>query len=106
MKLENVLLDERGHCRISDLGLAVRSKEVKGYAGTPGYTAPEVITNKPYNHMADFFSYGVMVYRFLSGQNPFDKRGDRKERERIRAARKRRRNKFRKREKSDLDKNV
>jgi len=108
MKLENVLLDERGHVRISDLGLAVRSKKdkVKGYAGTPGYTAPEVITNKPYNHMADFFSYGVMIYRFLSGQKPFDKRTDRKERERIRAARKRRRQKFRKREKSDLDKNV
>merc|ERR1719454_2543673 len=36
LKLENVLVDERGHCRISDLGLAVRSKKekgVKGYAG-------------------------------------------------------------------------
>eukprot|EP00479_Gromia_sphaerica_P002603 TRINITY_DN1306_c0_g1_i2.p1 TRINITY_DN1306_c0_g1~~TRINITY_DN1306_c0_g1_i2.p1 ORF type:complete len:151 (+),score=28.55 TRINITY_DN1306_c0_g1_i2:491-943(+) len=27
MKLENVLLDEKGHARISDLGLAVRTKE-------------------------------------------------------------------------------
>ena len=38
-QLENVLLDERGHCKISDLGLAVVSKvKIKGYAGTPGYT--------------------------------------------------------------------
>jgi len=83
MKLENVLLDEFGHCRISDLGLAVKmSDKVRGYAGTPGYTAPEVIKNKYYSHMADFFSYGVMVYRFLSGKKPFAKKLDRKERDR------------------------
>lgn len=69
MKLENVLLDEKGHCRISDLGLAVLTKgRVKGYAGTPGYTAPEVIVMQPYDKACDFFSYGVMVYRFLSGK--------------------------------------
>jgi serine/threonine protein kinase len=38
MKLENVLLDSTGHCKISDLGLAVITKtKIKGYAGTPGY---------------------------------------------------------------------
>jgi len=105
MKLENVLLDERGHCRISDLGLAVRSKDkVKGYAGTPGYTAPEVIKGHPYNHMADFFSYGVMVYRFLSGKKPFATRPDRN-RDRNAAKQRRRRNK-RRSGKSDLDNNV
>ncbi|CEP03536.1 hypothetical protein PBRA_009421 [Plasmodiophora brassicae] len=72
VKLENVLLDEKGHCRISDLGLAVLTKgRVKGYAGTPGYTAPEVIVMQPYDKACDFFSYGVMVYRFLSGKKPF-----------------------------------
>lgn len=107
MKLENVLLDEAGHCRISDLGLAVKSKDkVKGYAGTPGYTAPEVITNQEYDHMADFFSYGVMVYRFLSGKKPFAKRIDRKERDRRRHNKKNRRGRGYGRGKSDLDKNV
>jgi len=102
MKLENVLLDELGHCRISDLGLAVKmSDKVRGYAGTPGYTAPEVIKNKYYGHMADFFSYGVMVYRFLSGKKPFAKKLDRQERERRRKNRKGGR-----RGKSALDKNV
>jgi len=107
MKLENVLLDEAGHCRISDLGLAVIKKEkgVKGYAGTPGYTAPEVITNKEYDHLADFFSYGVMVYRFLSGKKPFAKRPDRREKER-RRKQKGRRGRGYGRGKSDLDKNV
>lgn len=44
---------------------------VKGYAGTPGYTAPEVILMQSYNYMCDFFSFGVLVYRFLSGRKPF-----------------------------------
>merc|ERR1719397_931692 len=102
MKLENVLLDESGHCRISDLGLAVQmSDKIRGYAGTPGYTAPEIIQNKQYGQMADFFSYGVMVYRFLSGKKPFAKKLDRKKREQGQGRKNRR-----SRGKSILDKNV
>ena len=78
MKLENVLLDHNGHCRISDLGLAVVTKvKIKGYAGTPGYTAPEMIKNKLYGPGADIFSYGVMLYRMLSGSKPFKGKIDR-----------------------------
>ncbi|TFJ95038.1 D-tyrosyl-tRNA(Tyr) deacylase [Platysternon megacephalum] len=40
LKPENVLLDDAGHVRLSDLGLAVELPEgkdkTKGYAGTPG----------------------------------------------------------------------
>ena len=33
-----MLLDHAGHCKLSDLGLAVVTKvKIKGYAGTPGY---------------------------------------------------------------------
>jgi len=43
MKLENVLVDHNGHCRISDLGLTVVTKiKIAGYAGT----SPEIIKNK------------------------------------------------------------
>jgi serine/threonine protein kinase len=78
MKLENVLLDAFGHCRLSDLGLAVVTKvKIKGYAGTPGYTAPEMIKNKLYGPAADIFSYGVMLYRMLCGSKPFKGKVDR-----------------------------
>jgi len=78
MKLENVLLDSHGHCRLSDLGLAVVTKtKIKGYAGTPGYTAPEMIKNKLYGPGADIFSFGVMLYRMLCGSKPFKGKVDR-----------------------------
>ncbi|ETO21790.1 rhodopsin kinase, partial [Reticulomyxa filosa] len=78
LKLENILMDDRGNIKLSDLGLAVRmrdedgaKKEVRGYAGTPGYTAPEVVLGHFYDHIVDFFSLGVMIYRFLCGKKPF-----------------------------------
>jgi serine/threonine protein kinase len=77
MKLENVLLDQSGHCRLSDLGLAVvTTVKIKGYAGTPGYTSPEMIRNKLYGPATDIFSYGVMVYRMLCGSKPFKGRSE------------------------------
>jgi serine/threonine protein kinase len=72
MKLENVLLDHLGHCRLSDLGLAVvTTVKIRGYAGTPGYTSPEMIKSKFYGTATDIFSYGVMLYRMLCGSKPF-----------------------------------
>jgi rhodopsin kinase len=78
LKLENVLLDNFGNAKISDLGLAVVTKvKIKGYAGTPGYTAPEMIRNKLYGPSADIFSFGVMLYRMLCGSKPFKGKIDR-----------------------------
>ena len=84
LKLENVLLDEHGNVKLSDLGLAVKEKPegVRGYAGTPGYTAPEVVLSHYYDHRIDFFSFGVMVYRFLCGRKPYESRRKRSRKDR------------------------
>lgn len=76
LKLENVLMDDRGHVKISDLGLAVSIADglVRGYAGTPGYTAPEVVLTQYYDQQVDFFSLGVVIYRSLCGKKPFAKK--------------------------------
>lgn len=44
---------------------------------TWAYSAPEVkIMRKPYSHMVDLWSLGVIVYILLSGFHPFDPQGD------------------------------
>uniref|UniRef100_A0A673AX41 G protein-coupled receptor kinase n=1 Tax=Sphaeramia orbicularis TaxID=375764 RepID=A0A673AX41_9TELE len=55
MKPENVLLDGKGQCRLSDLGLAVElpmGKTICQKAGTTGYMAPEILRQDIYEMVA------------------------------------------------------
>jgi len=66
-------LDRCGHCRLSDMGLArVTDVKIRGYAGTPGYAAPEMMHGHRYGFSVDIFSFGVLLYRMLVGAKPFD----------------------------------
>ncbi|XP_069369887.1 G protein-coupled receptor kinase 5 isoform X2 [Paralichthys olivaceus] len=79
LKPENILLDDNGHIRISDLGLAVRLSEgslVRGRVGTLGYMAPEVIGHDLYGMSADWWGLGCLIYEMTSGQLPFRARGE------------------------------
>uniref|UniRef100_A0A671MLM3 G protein-coupled receptor kinase n=1 Tax=Sinocyclocheilus anshuiensis TaxID=1608454 RepID=A0A671MLM3_9TELE len=74
LKPENILLDDNGHIRISDLGLAIILKEeklVKGRVGTVGYMAPEVITNTYYSVSVDWWGLGCLIYEMTAGNPPF-----------------------------------
>ncbi|XP_072228113.1 G protein-coupled receptor kinase 5-like [Leuresthes tenuis] len=74
LKPENILLDDNGHIRISDLGLAVKLSEgslVRGRVGTLGYMAPEVIGNNRYGMSADWWGLGCLIYEMTAGQPPF-----------------------------------
>ncbi|KAJ8312861.1 hypothetical protein KUTeg_010234 [Tegillarca granosa] len=65
LKPANILLDENGHVRISDLGLACDFSKKKPHAsvGTHGYMAPEVLSKgTPYDSSADWFSFGYIVH--------------------------------------------
>ncbi|XP_062268911.1 G protein-coupled receptor kinase 5 isoform X2 [Platichthys flesus] len=79
LKPENILLDDNGHIRISDLGLAVKLSEgslVRGRVGTLGYMAPEVIGHDHYGMSADWWGLGCLIYEMTSGQPPFRARGE------------------------------
>lgn len=79
LKPENILLDDNGHIRISDLGLAVRLSEgslVRGQVGTLGYMAPEVIGHRHYGMSADWWGLGCLVYEMTAGRPPFHARGE------------------------------
>lgn len=79
LKPENILLDDYGHIRISDLGLAVRlttENEARGRVGTLGYMAPEVVSHKFYGLAVDWWGLGCLIYEMTAGQPPFRSRGE------------------------------
>lgn len=86
MKPENILLDDNGHIRISDLGLAIELPEgqkAKGRVGTVGYMAPEVISHERYGFSVDWWGLGCILYEMLQGECPFRRRKEKVTREEV-----------------------
>ncbi|XP_048219968.1 G protein-coupled receptor kinase 4 isoform X3 [Perognathus longimembris pacificus] len=86
LKPENILLDDHGHIRISDLGLAREVPEgetVRGRVGTIGYMAPEVINNEAYAFSPDWWGLGCLIYEMIQGHSPFKKFKEKVKREEI-----------------------
>jgi len=64
IKLDNILLDEEGHCKLADFGLAAvgiyQGMAMTSACGTKCYLAPEVIF--VFNFLYDLFIFcGVLV---------------------------------------------
>ncbi|XP_057674704.1 G protein-coupled receptor kinase 5 isoform X2 [Corythoichthys intestinalis] len=79
LKPENILLDEHGHIRISDLGLAIRvssSGVVRGRVGTLGYMAPELIAREYYGVSVDWWGLGCLIYEMTAGRPVFRHKGE------------------------------
>jgi len=61
--------------KITDFGLAKyrsgKDMAMTTACGTPGYVAPEVLKNEPYDKAVDMWSLGVILYILLCGFPPF-----------------------------------
>ncbi|XP_069594506.1 uncharacterized protein [Ranitomeya imitator] len=79
LKPENILIQDTGHIKISDFGCsAINVSEgdiVKYIIGTNCYMAPEIMDDKGYNHRADSFAFGIILYMMSVGDYPFYSRG-------------------------------
>lgn len=74
LKPGNVMVDEYGCPRIIDLGTARLVADVRaprGFHGTLGYAAPELLNGKTPGPAADIYSLGALLYRLLTSNPPF-----------------------------------
>ena len=81
LKPENVLLDARGHVKVTDFGLAKgglddsEQRRTNSFIGTVEYMAPEVVAGRGHGKAVDWWSVGVLLFEMLTGQPPFRAKG-------------------------------
>lgn len=75
LKPHNVLLETNGVAKLCDFGFArsmsTGTHVLTSIKGTPLYMAPELIEERPYDHNADLWSLGCIVYELVVGIPPF-----------------------------------
>jgi serine/threonine-protein kinase len=76
LKPSNIMIDEKGHLKIMDFGIA-RSLEAPGVTksgviiGTPDYISPEQVEGEGSDQRSDIYSLGIILYEMVTGSVPF-----------------------------------
>jgi fused-like protein len=74
LKPQNILIRD-GVVKLCDFGFARKMSAaticLHSLKGTPLYIAPEIISEKPYNHKIDIWSLGIIIYELHTGVPPF-----------------------------------
>ena len=75
MKPQNVLLGGKGQVKLCDFGFAramgAGTAVLTSIKGTPLYMAPELVQERPYDHRADLWSLGAVLFELYTGKPPF-----------------------------------
>ncbi len=75
IKPENIFINDFGHFKLGDFGIARKLENVTGglsSKGTYNYMAPEVVNSNEYDGRVDTYSLGIVLYRLLNNNKlPF-----------------------------------
>lgn len=78
LKPENVMIDEHGHVKLIDFGIAMKEDarrltfvNLSAMLGTPDYISPEQVKGQRGDQRSDIYAVGVMLYEMLTGRVPF-----------------------------------
>lgn len=78
LKSANVLVLPDGRVKLLDFGTAsirdplMEITEDGEFVGTFSYASPEQITGRPLDHRSDLYSFGILLFRLITGQRPFE----------------------------------
>jgi serine/threonine-protein kinase len=74
VKPDNVLVDARGWCTLTDFGVAVKANKQMRALGTPEYMAPELWRGAPNVPATDIYAATAVFCESLTGKPPFSGR--------------------------------
>lgn len=72
VKTQNVMRESGGRIVLMDFGAGQRLGAAEAAAGTPLYSAPEVLAGGPPTRQSDLYSLGVLMFTLLTGRYPYE----------------------------------
>jgi eukaryotic-like serine/threonine-protein kinase len=76
IKPDNILLDEKGHVKVTDFGIAramdtTQATRTGSFLGTALYSSPEQLQGQKVTPKSDVYSLGATLYQAAVGEPPF-----------------------------------